>query len=86
MYNKFDTIWSKLEVKDKSMEKSLEEKLKKISWLVYIVSKHNIFEKEGNFNMHGNHSLPEFAFLILATLQLVVLNANKHEVEIGILK
>jgi hypothetical protein len=67
MYNKFDQLWHKLEVKDKS-EKACEQKLKKMGWLIYIVTKHQIFEREGGLNMHGNHSLPEFAYLILATL------------------
>ena len=83
MYNKFDHIWQKLEVKDKSMTLNAEERLKKMGWLIYILSKQHIFEAH---NMHGNHSLPEFAFLILATLQLVVLRANPAEVDIGILK
>ena len=79
MYNKFDHIWSKLEIIDKSVIMSCEEKLKKFSWLIYIVAKQQIFESQ------GTHNLPEFAFLILATLQLVVINANPKEVEIGIL-
>jgi hypothetical protein len=62
MFNKFDHIWSKLEISDKSVTMSCEDKLKKISWLIYIVSKQNIFESM------SNQGLPEFAFLILATL------------------
>ena len=61
MFNKFDDIWQKLEVKDKNL--AHEEKLKKMGWLIYILAKQHIFEE-----MHGNHNLPEFAFLILATL------------------
>ena len=83
MFNKFDHIWQKLEVKDKNLALSTEEKLKKMGWLIYILAKQHIFSAH---NMHGNHSLPEFAFLILATLQLVVLKANPAEVDIGILK
>jgi hypothetical protein len=90
MYNKFDTIWSKLDIKDKSVEKACQEKLKKTTWLMYIISKHAIFEEEGKMNMHGNHSLPEFAFLILAVLQIMVVHSNhtgpSADVEIGIIK
>lgn len=39
MFNKFDHIWQKLEVKDKSMAMNTEEKLKKMGWLIYILSK-----------------------------------------------
>jgi hypothetical protein len=76
MFNKFDTIWQKLSVKDLSMKKSCEEKLKRMGWLIYIVSKQYIFERLAGHNMHGNHSLPEFAFLILATLHLLVVKSN----------
>lgn len=90
MYNKFDTIWSKLDIKDKCVEKACHEKLKKTAWLMYIVSKHSIFEEEGKMNMHGNHSLPEFAFLILAVLQVIVVHSNHSgetaDVDIGLIK
>ena len=76
MFNKFDNIWQKLDLKDKNIEKACEENLKKTAWLVYIVAKHSIFEEEAKLNMHGNHSLLEFAFLILAVLHTVILHSN----------
>lgn len=79
MFNKFDHIWQKLEVKDKNMVLT-EEKLKKMGWMIYILAKQNIFES------NAIQSLPEYAFLILATLHLIVMRANQDEVEIGILK
>lgn len=55
--------------------------MKKAAWLLYILSKHSIFEAEAKLNMHGNHSLLEFAYLILAVLQTVIFHANHSQDE-----
>ena len=39
MYNKFDSVWSKLEFKDKFFQKACVEKLKKTAWFLYLIGK-----------------------------------------------
>jgi len=39
MYKKFDQVWTKLEIYNKSVEKDMDEKLKKMIWLMYLCGK-----------------------------------------------
>ena len=65
MYNKFDQIWSKLEVKDSGVKKACAENLKKMSWLLYLMAKYEIFEKDSNSPCP---SMLQLAFLIVAVI------------------
>jgi hypothetical protein len=44
IYNKFDNIWNKIDIKDNSLERACSEKLKKFTWLIFLVAKNNIFD------------------------------------------
>ena len=39
MYNKFDSVWTKMEFKDKNFQKACVEKLKKTGWFLYLIGK-----------------------------------------------
>jgi len=89
MFNKFDFIWSKLEIKDKSIEKACADKLKKISWMIYLYGKETVFGEQSS--LISAPSLPEYAFLIVAVLHLVITNSNhsttlfgQSDIEIGL--
>ena len=46
MYNKFDQIWQKLDIKDASVKKACSDNMKKTAWLIYLIAKYNIYEKD----------------------------------------
>mgnify|MGYP000742710885 CR=1 FL=1 len=70
MFKKFDSVWTKLEVSDKTIETACVEKLRRMAWMIYITSKDMISETS-----HGS-SLTELAFLIVAVLHFLVENTN----------
>lgn len=77
MYNKFDQIWEKLGVMDAQVERDCASKLKKMTWIIFIVAKNKLCE--GNFKMNmpgGNQNLLEYTLLILAVIHLVILHSN----------
>ena len=45
MYNKFESIWTKLEIEDFHVSKACAENLKKVAWLIYLIAKQKIFER-----------------------------------------
>ena len=46
MYNKFDQIWQKLEIKDISFKKASTDNMKKTAWLIYLIAKNQLYEQE----------------------------------------
>jgi predicted DNA-binding protein YlxM (UPF0122 family) len=55
IYNKFDSVWSKLALKDASNSLICNnDKLKRTVWMIYLISKHEIIDKE-NRQIVGNH-------------------------------
>ena len=75
MFNKFDFLWGKLEVQDRSIEKSCHQKLKKLAWYIYLCSKPQLFDSQ-----YDPSKLPEYALAIVAVLELMVKNLDKEEV------
>ena len=41
VFNKFEDIWNKLGIKDKSLNKASAEKIRKLAWLIFIIAKGN---------------------------------------------
>ena len=81
MYNKFDFIWNKLEVKNKTVAKDIHHKLKKFSWTIYLCSKNIVFQN--NNHIKNSVSLPEYAFLIVAVVHTCVCNMNHSRSAFG---
>ena len=76
IYNKFDNVWTKLGAKDISIEKDCCEKLKRMVWLVYLLTKQEVIDKDISQGISGN--LLDQAFLLIAVCQLFVINV-KHD-------
>ena len=44
IYNKFNEIWGKVGIKDKSVTRACADKIRKMTWLIFIIAK-------GKFNL-----------------------------------
>ena len=56
IYNKFDSVWSKLALRDSSIDKACCEKLKRIAWLSYLLAKESILEKQVELKLAEHQS------------------------------
>jgi hypothetical protein len=85
IYNKFDRLWTKLEIQNYSIQKDVDQKLKKTAWMMYIWSKHALFE---GVDLYSASSLPDCVLLIISILHLVATNSNhlgdSAEVKMGL--
>lgn len=75
MYNKFDCVWDKLGVKDLQVQKACKDKLKKLTWHLYLHAKATCFTQE------EVPDLPEYAILIVVVLDFMASNLNPSEVQ-----
>jgi hypothetical protein len=73
IFNKYDFLWSKLDIKNFSIAKDVVNNYKKLGWMLYIYSKNIIFEGKDLFSAH---SLPECVLLIVSILHLMVTNCT----------
>lgn len=39
VFNKFEEIWNRLGIRDKTLNKASADKIKKLSWLIFIIAK-----------------------------------------------
>jgi len=46
IFNKYDNLWNKLEIKDLVVHKACTDKLKRIIWIIYLISKFEIIDKK----------------------------------------
>lgn len=41
LFNKFDEVWKKIQIKDRYLNKDCEGKIKNLAWLIFITAKGN---------------------------------------------
>lgn len=39
MFNKFDEVWRKIHIKDRTMSKDCEGRLRNLAWLIFIIAR-----------------------------------------------
>jgi hypothetical protein len=66
-YDKFTKIWDGLGIEDRSLNSASAQYMKKLAWLIFIVSKIKI--------LNGSEDLTEFVFLLFAVIHQVVMLA-----------
>lgn len=59
-YDKFSKIWEGLGIEDRSLNTASAQYMKKLAWLVFIISKIKILK--------GSEDLTEFVFLLFAVI------------------
>ena len=67
IFAKFEDLWTKVSVKDSSLMKDVADKLKKITWAIFILSKFRILNRKG--------SPLDFAYLVAAAIHVVIVHA-----------
>ena len=70
IFAKFEELWTKIGIKDKSLNKDCSEKLKKLGWLIFIIAKVRILQRRGD--------IVEFAYMIVAVLHILIMNAPQE--------
>ena len=45
MFEKYDQVWNKIGIKDHMLAKSCSDKIKQMGWLLYVIFKFEMFEK-----------------------------------------
>jgi hypothetical protein len=63
-YDKFTKLWDDLVIEDRSLNSASAQYMKKLAWLIFIVSKIKILK--------GSEDLTEFVFLLFAVVYQVV--------------
>mmetsp|Transcript_556 Transcript_556/g.603 ORF Transcript_556/g.603 Transcript_556/m.603 type:complete len:133 (+) Transcript_556:323-721(+) len=63
IFTKFEDLWSKLGIQDRTLNTDCSEKIKKICWLVFIIGKVRILQRRGD--------IVEFVYLLAATVYIV---------------
>lgn len=67
IFTKFEEIWKKIGINDKSLNKACTDKLKKTAWLIFIIAKVRILQRRGD--------LVDFAYLLVSVIYFVMLLA-----------
>ncbi len=67
LFSKFEEIWEKLAVKDKTISTDLADKLKKITWIIFILGKVRILNRKND--------LVDSAYLLAAAIHVVAVHS-----------